>query len=105
MLGLGHDTALAAPAVQGRIGEVVEPAGGLAGRGVLGFGLGQRVVDFGQQAGVAGEAEDVVDAVVFAPDHELVPGEAGTGPQQDLDLRPARADLANDTFDLGHGTG
>ena len=100
MLGLGDDAALTAPAVERGVGEVVELPGGLAGRGVLGRGGGERFVDLGEQAGVAGEAEEVVDAVVFAPAHQLVAGEAGVRPQQDLDPGPALANLGDDARHL-----
>jgi hypothetical protein len=43
------------------------------------------------QALVAGEAEDEVDPMGLALRHELIPGEAGIRPEQDLDLGPARA--------------
>ena len=67
VLGLGYDPPFAAPAVERGVGEVVEPAGRLAGCAMLGLGLGERPGDRGHQAGVAGEAEEVVDAVGFAP--------------------------------------
>ena len=105
MLGLGHDPPFAAPAVEGGIGEVVELAGRLAGCGVLGLGAGKRFVDLGHQAGVAGEAEDVADAIIFAPAHQLVAGEAKIRPQQDLDPGPALTDLGNDACDLLRGAG
>ena len=72
---------------------------------MLGLGLGQWVLDLGQQAGVAGEAEDVVDAVGLAPAHQLVAGEARVGAQEDLDPWPALADLADDARDLVLGPG
>ena len=48
------------------------------------------------QALVAREAEDVIDAVRLAPGHQLVAGKARIGAQQDLHPRPARADLGDD---------
>ena len=71
----------------------------------LGLGRGEIVGDGADQALVAGEAEDVVDAVRLAPRHQLVAGKARIGAQQDLDPRPARADLADDARDLVHGAG
>ena len=50
----------------------------------LGRGCGQLVGDGADQALVAREAEDVVDAVRLAPSHELVAGKARIGAQQDL---------------------
>jgi hypothetical protein len=105
MLGPGHDPPFATPAVEGGIGEVVELPGRLAGRAMLGLGGGERFVDLGQQAGGASEAEDVVDAVVFAPAHQLVAGEAGVRPQQDLDRGPALPNLGDDAGDLLGGAG
>ena len=72
---------------------------------MLGFGLGQRALDLGQETRIAGETEDVVDAAGFAPGHQLVAREAGIRPQQDRDPWPARADLSNDPFDLLPGAG
>ena len=104
MLGLAHHPAFAAPAVERGVSEVVEPAGGLAGGAMLGFGRGQPVLDRSQQAAVAGEAEEVIDAVGFAPAHQLVPGKTRIGPEHDLHPWPAGADLGRDAFDLIEGT-
>ena len=71
---------------------------------MLGFGLGQWVLDLGQQAAVAGEAEDVVDGVGLTPGHQLVAGKTRIRPQHDLHPRPAGADLADDALDLVEGT-
>ncbi len=71
---------------------------------MLGFGRGQPVLDRSQQAAVAGEAEEVIDAVGFAPAHQLVPGKTRIGPEHDLHPWPAGADLGRDAFDLIEGT-
>jgi uncharacterized protein YbjT (DUF2867 family) len=77
-------------------------------RAILGPTLGRRRGElFGDrvdQALVAGEAEEVIDAVGFAPAHQPVPGKARIGPQHDLHPWPAGADLGDDTFDLIEGT-
>ena len=71
-----------------RAGPPLDQARGLGQREIVGDGL--------DQALVAGEPEDVVDTVGFAPAHQRLAGEAGVGPQQDLDPRPARPDLGDD---------
>ena len=86
MLGLADHPAPAAPAVPRGVREVVEAARRLAGCGMLGFGLGHLALDLGQEPAVAGETEDVVDAVRFAPGHQLLAGEARIGAQQDRTL-------------------
>ena len=45
---------------------------------------------------VAPQAEDVIDAVVFAPGHQRFTAEPGLGPQHDLYLRPTPTQLRND---------
>ena len=52
------------------------------------------------QPGVAGEAEQEVDAVGLAPGHQRLAGKAAVGAQQDAHPRPAGADLADDARDL-----
>jgi hypothetical protein len=68
------------------------------------LGLGEREIagNGRDQALVAGETEDVVDPVGLAPAHERLARVARIGPQQDLDLRPAAPDLADDPLDLLH---
>jgi hypothetical protein len=105
VLGLGDDAPLAAPALQRAPGEVGEAAHRAALSQALRRGRDEFVGDGTGQAIVTGEAEDVVDPVRLAPRHELVPGEARVGPEQDLDPGPAGADLADDALDLGHGAG
>ena len=51
--------------------------------------------DPGQQDLVAGEAEDVADAVLLAPGHGLVPGVVAVDADQDLHARPAGTDGAH----------
>ena len=76
MLGLGDDPALPAPAVERAPGEVGEAARRAALGQALGLGRGELLGDGADQALVAGEAEDVIDAVGFAPGHQLFPGKA-----------------------------
>ena len=52
------------------------------------------------EARVAREAEQVVDAVVLAPGHQGLPREAAVAAQDDPHLRPAGADLADDARHL-----
>jgi hypothetical protein len=49
-----------------------------------------------QQHRVAREAEDIADAVALAPFHRLGPGVVAIATHDNLDRRPARADLADD---------
>jgi hypothetical protein len=61
----------------------------------------------GQQELVAGEAEDVADAVALAPAHGFMPGVVAVAADEDLDPRPADAnrfhDMPQDQGDLGAG--
>jgi hypothetical protein len=61
----------------------------------------------GQQDRVAGEPEDVADAVALAPGHGFVPGVVAVAAHQDLDPGPAGAnrfhDMPQDQGDLGAG--
>ena len=90
---LADHPAPARPAVERRIAEVPEAAGGLAGRGRLRLGLREFDGDLLDEPRVAGETEHEVDPVLFAPGHQRLAGEAGIGAQQDARLRPARPDL------------
>ena len=69
---------------------------------MLGRGGGQVGFELGGQTPVAGQAEDVVDAVCLAPRHQIVAGEAAVGAQQNLDPWPGRAESINDAGHLGH---
>ncbi len=55
--------------------------------------LGGRA-DLAQQHRVAGEAEDVADALTLAPRHDLGPSEMTVAARHDVDRRPAGADMA-----------
>ena len=49
---------------------------------------------------VAGDADDVVHAVVLAPGHDLLADVGGVGPHQDPEPRPPAAELADDAGEL-----
>ncbi|MET3524655.1 hypothetical protein ABID25_006526 [Mesorhizobium abyssinicae] len=49
---------------------------------------------------VAGKAKDIVDAVGLAPGHQLLPGKAGIGAQDNAHSAPLPADLPHDPLDL-----
>ena len=57
------------------------------------------------QAAIAGQAEQIVHLIVLTPGHQLLSGKAGVGPQQDLDLGPAGAQVGDDALDLVEGAG
>ena len=105
MLGLADHAPGAAPAVQGGVEELLEAPGRLAGLGMLGGRDGQVGFELGDQAPIAREAEDIVDAIHLAPGHQLVPSKARIGTQQDLDPRPGRAEPLDDAGHLSHGAG
>jgi hypothetical protein len=105
LLGLADDPARAAPAVEGLVAEVLEPAHRLAGPFRLDLGQGEFARDLVDQARVAGQAEEVVDPMSLAPGHQRLAGEARVGAQDDLHFRPAGAGLRNDPFDLLDGAG
>jgi hypothetical protein len=73
-LGLGDDAPLAAPAVAGRPFEVLEAAGRLGGLSALLLRFGQFVGNRAGEAGVARQAEDVIDRIGFAPPHQGIAG-------------------------------
>ena len=76
VLGFADNPAIAAPAVEGGVAELLEEARRLAGLGMLGRRGGQVGFELGDQTWVAGQAEDVIDAVRLAPSHQLVPCKA-----------------------------
>ena len=102
MLGFADDPARPAPAVEGGVDEPSEAPRRLAGLGMRGGRGGQIGVERRDQARIAREAKDVVDAVRLAPRHQLVAGKAGVRTQQDLDPWPRRADATDDAGHLGH---
>jgi hypothetical protein len=67
VLGFADDPPAAAPAVACRPHEVLEAPGGGAGRGALFGSLGEFDRDLLDQAYVARQAEQVIDAAFFTP--------------------------------------
>ena len=86
-LRLADHPAPAGPAVARRVAEVLEAAGGLAGRCRRRRRLGEFGFDLRRQPGVAGKPEHEVDPVLFAPGHPRLAGEAGVGAQKDVGQR------------------
>ena len=76
MLRLGYDATFATPAVEGLVAQLLEEAFRLAASLGFGLNLGQFLCDQSFKPRIAGEAEDVVNAVSFTPGHEIVPAEA-----------------------------
>jgi hypothetical protein len=58
--------------------------------------LGQFAGDLGFEARIAGQAEQVIDPVLFAPRHQRLAGKAGIGAEQDAHSGPARPQLGDD---------
>jgi hypothetical protein len=79
--------------------EVAEAPGGRARLAGL-LGPGKVDGEFLDQAQVASQAEDEVDPVRLAPNHQRLAREAAVGAQQDAHAGPAGADLADDARDL-----
>jgi hypothetical protein len=80
----------------GPVGEVLEAPLRLAASAVLSLRLGKLDRDLGDQPGVLGQAEEIVDLIVFAPGHQVIAGEAGIRPQQNAYLGPGLADPGDD---------
>ncbi len=99
-LGFADDTALARPTVQGAIAELGEQAGRLAALAPARPGPLQGRVQAGRQARIARQTEDIIDAIVLAPRHQGLAGEARICAQHDLHCRPAGADLPDNTRHL-----
>lgn len=102
-LGLGHHAALAGPALLSVVGEVGKEADRLLLLVEEVLSLGQLRRDGLLEAGVAGQTEEEVALMLLTPPHQLLPGKAGVGPQQDLDLGPDGAQAGDDALDLGEG--
>ena len=100
----GHDPAGAAPGFQCAVSELPEAAGGPAGGDAAPAGDVQRLADAPAQPGIAGKAEHAAHASGLAPCHDLVPAEAGVGPDDDPGLRPGGADLRHNPPELVKGT-
>src|SRR3982074_1872909 len=105
MLGLPDNPALARPAFPRSIGEVAEDSCGLARLLELLPGLSRLTAQSSLQTGVAGQPKDKIHFMLLAPSHQLLTCKSRVGAQDDLDLRPAAANLRHDALDLGHRTG
>ena len=97
---LGHDPAPARPALQRAMIEIPEGTLGFSAFRAARFELRQFVYNLCLKALVAGQAEDVVDAVLLAPRHQLFAGETGIPAQEDFDVRPTVADMFNEALNL-----
>src|SRR4029077_10607468 len=93
---LGHDAALAAPAVARLPGEVTEAARRFFGLSAPLRRRGALRLDLPDQPAVLGQAEQKIDAVILAPRHQRLAGKARIGAQQDAHLGPAPTDLGDD---------
>ena len=102
---LGDDAALARPAVQRRPRELLEAARRLSARLRRRLGRGKLALDHRSEAGIARQAEQIIDAIGRAPGHQGLAGEARIGPQQDARGGPAGAELRHDPGDLLHRSG
>lgn len=105
MLGLADDPPAAAPVVERRPQEVLKAPCRSAGRDTLDRRFGEFGPDLIDQAGIAGEAKQVIDAVGLAPRHQWLAGKARIGAQHDPHFGPASSDLPGDTRDLLDRTG
>ena len=105
MLGLADHPPPPVPAVAGGIEEVLEPARRLARLLVFGLCPGQIDGDLVEEPAVAGQAEEVIDALLLAPGHQLLAGEAEVGAEQDPYLGPAPADAGDEARHLVLGAG
>ena len=85
--GFGQHPPVAGSIVEGGAAKVLEAPDRLLMPVREGIGLGQLGADGDFEAGIAGQAEQMVDLMVLTPSHQLLSGKAGVGPRQDLDLR------------------
>ena len=86
-LGFGQHPPVAGSTVEGGAAKVHEVSDRLPMLIREDSGLGQLGADGDFEAGIAGQAEQMVDLMVLTPSHQLLSGKAGVGPRQDLDLR------------------
>src|SRR5918911_3406000 len=101
----GDHASTTRPALLGRPEKVPEHTRGLARHLGARLGLLEGSRDTGLKPGVESQAEDEVDPVLLAPDHQCLASKARVGPQHDLHPRPARPDLTDDALDLLHRPG
>ena len=96
MLGLGDDAARAGPAPPGGVGELLVDADRAAAAPRLDPGGEEFRRDSPGEPGVAGDADDVVHAVVLAPGQQFLAGVGGVGPHQDAEPGPPAAQPGDD---------
>ena len=96
-----HDAALPPPRAGGAIeaGEATHPV--RAGLGAAQLEIVADLVCKAVQRGVAGQAEDVVDAVRLAPGHGLGPAVVAVAPESQPGARPVPADAAHQVLEEG----
>ena len=82
------------------IAEVTEHPGGLARGQAQAPGLRTLFAERGLQAGIACQTEHIIDAMLLAPPHQRLVGEAAETAQNDAHARPRLADLADDARHL-----
>ena len=76
MLCLGHNAALAAPGFECLVAQFLEKPFGFAAFLGFGFSFRQFVPNGSFEPWIAGEAENVVDAVSLTPAHQVLATEA-----------------------------
>ena len=106
VFGLGDDAARAGPARPGGVFELHKDADRAAVGPRLDPGGEEFRLDFADQPVVAGDADDVVHAVVLAPGHDLLADVGGIGPHQDPDSgspAPAPVDDAGELVERARG--
>ena len=88
VLGLADNPPLPAPTVARAIAEVVEHPRRLARRGTEAPRFRNLLAEHCLKAGIACQTEHIIDAVRFAPPHQLVGGEAAVAAQDDAHPPP-----------------
>ena len=99
-LGFGQHPLVAGSTVEGGAAKVLEVSDRLPMLIREDSGQGQLGADGDFEAGIAGQAEQIVDLMVLTPSHQLLSGKAGVGPRQDLDMGPLAAQAGDDALDL-----
>src|SRR5690349_4036743 len=100
MLGLADDAPLAAPALAGPVGEVLEGAGRLARHLELLLHHMQFPPQDLRESLVLGETEDVIHMVFLAPSQQVLAAEAAVTAQNNSHIGPRLADPLHDPRDL-----
>src|SRR5208283_298552 len=103
--GFAHDTATAAPALVRRPHKLFEPPRRMFGLFAFGSGGSQVFADLFDETRIPGQAEKVVDTIIFTPGHQCLPAKAAVGSQDDASRRPTPAQAGDDTLHLVGGPG